>query len=146
MPVLFFGGKMKYIFKLPDIKTSMDEVMIIAHRLSLGQQQRKALQVRDTTIETTGISIPVWVRHNQTDEPAQEASCHYKITSARRPEKVVEQIKDGWHIYLTGSLQAQALDDIKDGGSEFLSLTHHDITTKSVATYPVIHQVTIAAK
>ena len=133
---------MKYTFKLPFVQPTetggTEEMIVIAHRIFLTQAEHKALQSFDAAVETTGVSVPVWIKNNETNEPGRELFCTYKIITAEKPEKKILPTPAGWWIYLLRA-QARALDE-----AEFLAMSYHDLLTINDITYPVIHQIVLS--
>lgn len=120
---------MKYLFTLPEQPA---ERLFVAHTLHLDREQRRKL-CGGEPVETAGLSVPVTVSGEDTDEPAVEVPAHYVLRPGRGRLDVA-QSASGWEVSLP-DVQAAALADVKDGGCGFL--------TFATASSEAVHQVVI---
>lgn len=111
------------------------ENLFIAHSIFLTREERYALADGKKTIETVGISVPTW---SDKSEISKEVLCRYLVTNEIESESVVESMPDGYKIYIKDISKCQKLKDIKDEGSEWLSLkeernhTFHQIVIQKI--------------
>jgi hypothetical protein len=115
--------------------------LIISHRLFLLPEEKKILQTKGTFIETVGACCPVWANSDKTSEPAYEIFVKYRVISG---EGEMFKSEDGFNIYLPKQSHRNNLLNIKDGGSDWLSLIATSIININDKKYPVYHQIVIS--
>lgn len=72
--------------------------LAISHHIYINDEDRYAL-VKGNTIETTGVSVPVWFFKGTTSEPAVEVFCKYILTNTSEDYPVTSFAK-GYQINL----------------------------------------------
>lgn len=70
--------------------------LTVSHNIFLTPEERIAL-AKGTTIETVGVSVPVWFYKGDTSEPAVEVFGKYVLTNTKK-QIPVKEIKNGWEI------------------------------------------------
>lgn len=70
--------------------------LVISHNIALSKEQRYKLHNRET-IDTVGVSVPVWFEKGNTSEPAQEVFVAYKLTNSTE-DFAIKMTKDGYEI------------------------------------------------
>lgn len=95
--------------------------LTIAHHLYLNKDERYLLAADGGQVDTMGICVPVLVRGVTTSEPAAEVVCRYRVRSGGVSDPVVRITETGFDLDLPA---VPDLRDPKDGGCQFLYLTH----------------------
>jgi hypothetical protein len=135
---------MKYLFKIPFVENKglgMQNGYFVAHRIFLTKEERKKLQQKNVEIDTVASFLPVKIENRNAVKMEKEVFCHYRIMTHPADKKILST-DVGWLVYLTD--RTKNLDDIRDGGCEFLALVYHDIFTMKDVAYPVLHQLVIS--
>lgn len=70
--------------------------LTIHHVVHLTKEQRYSLH-EGNNIETTGISVPVWIMNKTTSEPAHEVFCRYILKNPRK-DMPIQVLEDGYEI------------------------------------------------
>jgi hypothetical protein len=76
--------------------------LFVTHNLFLTKEQIENI-VSGQPVETTGISVPVWVnaKTGKTTEPATEIFCAYLLHNSKEKDRQIDIIpKKGYEIYL----------------------------------------------
>src|SRR3989304_7022145 len=73
-------------------------ILTISHNVFLNSEERHKLAVGEA-VETTGVSLPVWLHKGKSSEPASEVFCKYYLTNSG-DENNVKFITDGYKIDL----------------------------------------------
>jgi hypothetical protein len=73
--------------------------LTINHNIHITREQRYLLY-NGHTVETVGISIPVWLTDEFTSEPAKEIFCKYTLKNDKDGDKPIQINKDGYEITL----------------------------------------------
>lgn len=141
--------------------------LILSHYIYLDRAERYKL-FNGESVETSGISIPVWFEKGSTSEPAQEVFCRYKIKNVRDHESI-KSLKDGYEINLPQSValidkiksgidnetfeslkklyelydRSLKLLDPEDGGAKWLSFKQYGTLTYKRKKVDVVHSVEI---
>jgi hypothetical protein len=76
----------------------MPIVLSISHNIFLTEKQRSQIHARET-VETVGVSVPVWFYRGSTSEPASEVFCKYILTNVEE-DYPVEKTEKGYRINL----------------------------------------------
>lgn len=120
--------------------------LTVAHNIFLTREQRYAL-VNGETVNTTGVSVPVWFKDSKTNEPAQEIFCVYIIEPQHQESNVVT-LNDGYCIWLNSEKLSKKLRDVSDGGSESVMFTlRKDFKEKHMSLHYVsIHDMKVLEK
>lgn len=113
-------------------------MLVVNHSVYLDDAERKTLQVIESMVETTGVSVPVWVDGNKTSEPANEVFCYYRIYHSEGNVDVKPEI-DGYYI----CLKTEQCRKLMEKGVESVALSHKGSITIDKITYPVLHQISI---
>jgi hypothetical protein len=124
--------------------TDVKPILTVSHYIYLTQEERYQL-FDGTSVETIGISIPVWFRSGSTSEPAKEVFCRYYLSNTQ-DECSVSFIKEGYKINLKsigGFNQARKLLDVKDKGCEDLIFKNNSKIDIDQKIFNVIHCVEI---
>jgi hypothetical protein len=93
--------------------------LTINHNIHITREQRYSLYEGET-IETIGVSLPVWLSEEITSEPAKEIFCKYTLRNIKDDEKPIQILEEGYEItlpYRTGK-NKKILSD-----SEWLNLS-----------------------
>lgn len=144
--------------------------LVVSHYIYLDRDQRYKL-FNGETIETSGISIPVWFEKGSTSEPAQEVFCKYILKNQRNHE-TIKALKDGYEINLPQSValinlmktkteedgleslrklyehydRSLKLLDPEDGGAKWLDFKQYANMTFKKRKVEVVHSVEIKDK
>jgi hypothetical protein len=106
--------------------------IFISHRIFITEEQRSTLKKKGAHIEATGICCVVLVEDNQTNEPAKEINCNYRIFSDHsKGNRVV--INDNYDIYL--------------GDQKIREWLNFNIVEKNILygeSHQIIHQIVIS--
>jgi len=108
--------------------------LAVSHLIFLTKEQRYKLHEGET-VDTTGVSVPVWFWGGNTSEPAMEVFCKYHITN-QKTDNTICLMNGGYEINIPqedtprvpveeegtskGTITSKNLLGIKDGGSEWL--------------------------
>src|SRR5436190_1870923 len=104
---------MKYKYQIDSAKS-----LSVIHQISLSEAECEALLRPNTTIETTGICMPVWISQGITNEPGKEVFCRYQITPTEGEKKIILD-ENIWKVYIKN------IDHLKN--CKFLPLAIHDV-------------------
>lgn len=141
--------------------------LIVSHYIYLNRDERYTL-FNGNTVETVGVSVPVWFEKGSTSEPAREIFCKYKITNIKN-HKIIKVLKDGYEINLPQSTtlinklattndskqlenlkkifsnfdRSLKLLDAEDGGAEWLEFKQYDKMKFKKKNVEVVHSVEI---
>lgn len=141
--------------------------LVISHYIYLNRDERYKL-FNGESVETLGVSVPVWFDKGSTSEPAKEVFCQYLVKNNRNHE-VIKTLKDGYEINLPQSIaflkkmkegfdEKQLLDHIKgndffdrsirlldaeDGGAEWLEFKQYASMRLKKKKIEVVHSVEI---
>lgn len=119
--------------------------LTISHNLFVDRDQRyQIIMEDDTSINITGISVPVWAFTKKSlgsNEPAEEILCDYKITN--KSGSIIEPNDSGYTINIRSKNIRSKLFDRKDGGEGRLVFKHRNFVDFKGVSYKVIHYVTI---
>lgn len=136
--------------------------LIISHYIYLTKEERYNAH-NGETIETTGVSIPVWFNKGTTSEPARELFCKYKITN-ENINKAITPTQEGYVINLPQKVEldeipeeikeavgkqlvsSKDLLDIEDGGKELLEFKQLNKIKYKKELFNLIHFVEIKPK
>jgi hypothetical protein len=89
---------------------STDLVLTIYHGIFLSKEQRYALH-QGQDVEVIGVSLPVWLMHGQSSEPAEEVFCKYYLKNPNK-EVPINICNDGYIINLPYRVgNAKEIDD-----------------------------------
>lgn len=126
----------------------MATMLTISHYIYLTKEERTQL-FNQTSVNTVGISIPVWFNKGTTSEPAKEIFCNYLITN----DAISKQIKpnsNGYSINLPRDFinfknenSAIRLLDVEDGGCEELIFKQYSKLNKENKYFNIIHFIEI---
>jgi hypothetical protein len=72
--------------------------LAIQHNIHLTREQRYMLH-DGQTIDTIGVSVPVWFMQKKTSEPAKEVFCQYKLSNPKK-DMPIQILEDGYEITL----------------------------------------------
>lgn len=88
-------------------------ILSILHNIFLTEEEARRLH-EGKSIETVGVSIPVWSHLQNTSEPAEEVFCKYVLTNKNDEIESVEIEKDGYQINLPQEQPAKPIPKISD--------------------------------
>jgi hypothetical protein len=146
------------------MKTQGAVTITVMHNIFLTKEQRYNL-ADGKTVETIGVSVPVWFYRGITTEPAQEVFVKYRLTNKKTPVPIT-QSDEGYSINMPQAeehmvkladpsaenpMQGKKVDpptavmlkDIKDGGCGFLQFKQYTKVRKDKKTYNLLHFVEI---
>lgn len=86
--------------------------LTISHYIYLTREERYALH-DGQSVTTTGVSIPVWSKGQNTSEPAKEVFCKYTLKNSKE-EKPIKVMENGYEIvipYRPAERKAKELSD-----------------------------------
>ena len=115
--------------------------LTIAHNIFLTRDQRYSLSEPNTELLIQGISIPVWIEQEETNEPAEEVVCNYKITNNGASE-FIKILDDGYELNLNIK-DCKSLLDIVDIGGECLMVTSQSKMHYNSRSFYAVHFVSI---
>lgn len=131
---------------------------MVSHYIYLSRDERYKLH-HGETVETVGVSVPVWFKKGSTSEPAQELFCKYKLTNneinraittneegyaVNLPQKLDLQLSPGLQVMMGLDLPtSDRLLDVRDGGSEWLQFRQYGKMHRNKKAVDVVHFVEI---
>lgn len=126
----------------------MATMLTISHYIYLTKEERMQL-FNQTSVNTVGISIPVWFNKGTTSEPAKEIFCNYLITNDAT-SKQIKPNSNGYSINLPRDFinfknenSAIRLLDVEDGGCEELIFKQYSKLNKENKYFNIIHFIEI---
>lgn len=79
------------------LKSNDKILLFVAHQIHLTSEERQAL-INEKTVNTIGVSIPVWVYNKKTSEPPKEIFCKYNLIVGESSN--IHTLQDGYKIVL----------------------------------------------
>ncbi len=101
-----------------------------SHHIFLTPEQIEGIQDRE--VETVGHCVPVTWENGETDEPAEEVFCLYKIIPGYPS---VRKLKDGFYINIA---EQSSLLPIERDGCGFLSMCYKELIDGTVNVHQIV--------
>ena len=93
--------------------------LTIQHNIYLTKNDRYALHEGES-IDTIGVSIPVWHQGNKTSEPAKEIFCNYYLRNPKK-EIPIKVLEDGYLLNIPHRIPNRIQREVED--AEWLQMT-----------------------